>query len=55
MRNYSLIKLALALPLDFHKNDEGRLIVETVFDEPFWIKRQPQVTPRLPTFHSRLI
>jgi hypothetical protein len=43
--DYSLHKLSLALPIDYHRNNEGRLIVETVFDEPFWIKRPAQVTP----------
>jgi hypothetical protein len=42
--DYTLTKLSLALPLSFHKNDEGRAIVETVFDEPFWIKSSPQIS-----------
>ncbi len=38
---YNLLKLSVALPLRFAKNESGKLAVECAFDEPFWI-RPPQ-------------
>jgi hypothetical protein len=39
--HYTLLKLSLALPLRFIKNENGKSVVECAFDEPFWI-RPPQ-------------
>ncbi len=39
--DYSLLKLSVALPLNFEKNEAGRLVVTCAFDEPFW-RRPPQ-------------
>ena len=38
---YNLLRLAVALPLSFAKNEFGKLVVQCAFDEPFW-RRPPQ-------------
>ena len=38
---YDLLKLSVALPLSFAKDESGRLVVQCAFDEPFW-RRPPQ-------------
>lgn len=40
---YDLLRLCIALPLSATRNDSGRLIVESAFDEPCWTKSQPNV------------
>jgi hypothetical protein len=35
---YNLLKVSVALPIDFTKSENGKLEVQCKFDEPFWIK-----------------
>jgi hypothetical protein len=39
---YTLLKLSLALPLHFTRNELGKWIVECAFDEPFWTRSLPK-------------
>lgn len=55
-KKYDLLKLSVALPLSFDKNEYGKLVVVCAFDEPFWRRPQSNVTsiqdalvPPLPT------
>src|ERR1700733_15054394 len=53
-KDYSLLKVSVAIPSSFAKNDQGKQEVVCYFDEPFWIRtakpsvtsidKQPQVT-----------
>lgn len=40
---YNLLKLSLALPRSFSKNELGKWVVECDFDEPFWTRSLPNV------------
>jgi hypothetical protein len=37
---YNLLKLSVALPVDLPKSENGRLLVECEFDEPYWTRPQ---------------
>ncbi len=39
---YNLLKLSLALPIHFSRNELGKWIVECAFDEPFWTRSLPK-------------
>jgi hypothetical protein len=41
--DYNLLKLSAALPLSLTKNENGKLLVECEFDEPFWTRLLPRV------------
>lgn len=36
--NYNLLKVSIALPFDYERNDGGKLDVLCLFDEPYWTK-----------------
>ena len=39
-RSYALLKLSIALPTSFDKNEDGKIEVLSHFDEPFWIRTE---------------
>jgi len=45
-RDYSLLKVSVAIPSSFAKSDQGKQEVVCYFDQPVWIKpAKPNVTP----------
>lgn len=36
--NYNLLKVSIALPFDYKRNDNGKLDVLCLFDEPYWTR-----------------
>lgn len=43
-KDYTLKRLSLALPIRCYKDRDGRILVECVWDEPFWIKPTVEVS-----------